>query len=317
MTMKYSIGIDMGGTTTKIGLFTAEGSMMEEREIPTRSALGRDVLFQDIADTVLALSKDHGFSMENCAVGMGVAGPVEDSGYVEALVNLNQYDLYPAQEVSKRIGGTPVSIGNDATIAALGELWQGGGKGRKSLFFVTLGTGVGGGLVIHEKIVNGCHGLGGEVGHIYVNPDEPELCNCGGQGHLDQMASATGIVRNAKRFLQRESRGSALRSVENLSAKDVFDAAKAGDELAADVIDYCMSFLGKTIADVTYIVDPEIVVIGGGLSKAGQYLLDVIYKHYDKYPKLKKCRSEFALAKLGNQAGMYGAAKLALDEAAE
>lgn len=311
--MKYSIGIDMGGTTTKIGLFSAYGTMISETEIPTRSALGRDVLFQDMADAVLKLTAEQGVSMGDCAVGMGVAGPVEEDGYVEGLVNLNQYDLYPGRELSQRLHGIPVAVGNDATVAALGEMWQGSGKGHKSLLFVTLGTGVGGGVVVNGKVISGCHGLGGEIGHIWVNPDEPECCNCGGHGCLDQMASATGIVRNAKRFLAKEQDESSLRAIENLTAKDVFDAAKAGDSIAVKTIDYCMGFLGKAIADICYVIDPEMVVLGGGLSKAGQYLLDVVYRHYDYYPRLSRYRSEFALAQLGNHAGMYGAAKLALD----
>lgn len=312
--MNYSIGIDMGGTTTKIGLFSAEGQLLQWKEIPTRSALGLDVVFCDMADCVRSLCAEHQLALKDCAVGIGVAGPVEKNGYVEGLVNLNLYNLYPADELSQRLDGIPVAIGNDANVAALGELWQGGGKDCSSLLFVTLGTGVGGGLVVNGRVINGCHGLGGEIGHIKVNPDEPELCNCGGRGCLDQMASATGIVRNAKRFLAKDSSESVLRSMESFSAKDVFDAAKAGDPIAEQTIDYCMSFLGKTIADVNYIVDPEVVVLGGGLSKAGQYLLDVVYRHYDHYPTLTPSRSRFALAQLGSDAGMYGAAKLALDQ---
>lgn len=313
--MKYSIGIDMGGTTTKIGLFHTEGVMLHWEEIPTRVAMGLDVMFQDIADKVQALGRQNSISLQDCCVGIGVAGPVEEDGHVEGLVNLNMYDLYPAKELSQRLGGIPVAIGNDANVAALGELWQGGGKGCKSLFFITLGTGVGGGLIVNEQLIHGHHGLGGEIGHIKVNPHEPELCNCGGRGCLDQMASASGIVRNAKRFLAKEQADSVLRKVENFTAKDVFDAAKSGDSIAEQTVDYCMSFLGKAIADVSYIIDPEMVVLGGGLSQAGQYLLDVVYGHYDRYPTLSKQRCAFALAKLGSQAGMYGAAKLALDSA--
>ncbi len=311
--MKYSIGIDMGGTATKIGLFSDEGQMLQCAEIPTRVALGLDVMFSDIADTVRGLCAQNQLSLQDCAVGMGVAGPVERNGYVEGLVNLNLYDLYPANELSKRLDGIPVAIGNDANVAALGELWQGGGRNCQSLLFVTLGTGVGGGIIVNQRVIHGCHGLGGEIGHIKVNPEEPDNCNCGGRGCLDQMASATGIVRNAKRFLARESCDSVLRGMERITAKDVFDAAKAGDPLAERCVNYCLSFLGKTIADINYIIDPDVVVLGGGLSKAGQYLLDVVYRHYDRYPTLTKSRSRFALAELGNDAGMYGAAKLALD----
>lgn len=310
--MRYCIGVDMGGTATKIGLFTEEGTLLSKTEIPTRVALGLDTMFTDIAESVKELCSQNNISLEDCAVGMGVAGPVDRNGYVEGLVNLNMYDLYPARELSKRLGGTHVAIGNDANMAALGELWLGGGRNCSSMLFVTLGTGVGGGIIVNKQVIHGRHGLGGEIGHIKVNPDEPDLCNCGGRGCLDQMASATGIVRNAKRFLAKDDTESSLRALENITAKDVFDAAKAGDILAEQCIDYCMSFLGKTIADINYIIDPDVVVLGGGLSKAGQYLLDVVYRHYDRYPTLTKNRSNFALAQLGNDAGMAGAAKLAL-----
>ena len=314
--MNYGIGVDMGGTATKIGLFSKDGQLLDKAEIPTRVALGLDVMFSDIADCVRGLCAKNQLSPEDCAVGMGVAGPVEKDGYVEGLVNLNMFDLYPAKELSKRLGGIPVSIGNDANMAALGELWLGGGRDCSSLLFVTLGTGVGGGVIVNGQVIHGCHGLGGEIGHIKVNPEEPDFCNCGGRGCLDQMASATGIVRNAKRFLASSNEDSSLRALETITAKDVFDAAKNGDKLAEQCIDYCMSFLGKTIADINYIIDPDVVVLGGGLSKAGQYLLDVVYRHYDRYPTLTKRRSRFALAQLGNDAGMAGAAKLALDQMA-
>lgn len=314
--MKYSIGIDMGGTSTKIGLFTAEGQKLHCGEIPTRVAMGKDVIFQDIAQQVQTLLQEQHIDAADCAFGLGVAGPVEEDGHVQALVNLNLYDLYPGDELSACLGGCPVAVANDANVAALGEFWQGGGSGHKSLLFITLGTGVGGGIILNEQIIPGCHGLGGEIGHIWVNPEEEERCNCGGHGCLDQMASATGVVRNAKRFLAKEKEQplSCLHGVENLTAKEVLDAAKAGDALAEKTVDYCMGFLGKCIADICYVIDPEIVVIGGGLSKAGDYLLDMIYRHYDYYPRLKASRSTFALARLGNDAGMYGAAKLALDK---
>lgn len=311
--MEYCIGIDMGGTTTKFGLFSANGKLIQQKEIPTRVSLGKNTMFQDIARTVKELAFENSVDLNTCGIGMGVAGPVEESGYVEAIVNLNMYNFYPGKDLSALLGGIPVVVGNDANVAALGEMWQGGGKGHKSMVFITLGTGVGSGVIVNEKIVPGAHGLGGEIGHIWVNPEEPETCSCGGHGCLDQMASATGIVRNVKRFLEKESIDSSLRHLENMTAKDVFDAAKSGDGIAEKTIDYCMSFLGKNIADINYIIDPEVVVIGGGLSKAGKYLLDVIFKHYTYYPRLKKCRTEFVLAQLGGNAGMYGAARLALD----
>lgn len=311
--MKYCIGIDMGGTTVKLGLFSDKGLLLERDEIATRWQLGRQTVFDDIGASVRIMTDRRGISLHECAAGFGVAGPIDAQGYADAVVNLNMYDFYPGRELSEKLDNIPVTAANDANVAALGEMWQGGGKGYRDLLFITLGTGVGSGIILNEKIVHGARGLAGEIGHIQVNPDEPEICSCGGRGCLDQMASATGIVRNAKRFLSEANRKSSLSGMTDFTAKDVFDAAKSGDCIASKTVDYCMGFLGKSIADVSYVIDPEIVVIGGGMSKAGQYLLDVVFDHYRRYPKLKKTLCDFALADLGGDAGMYGAARLALD----
>lgn len=303
----------MGGTNTGIGLFTRDGVLLERQEIATRTAAGWQSIFSEIADCVHGMMKRWDLTLQSCGVGIGVPGPVEANGYVESCVNLNMYDFYPAKSLSQMMGGARVCVANDANVAALGEMWQGGGKGYRSLVVVTLGTGVGSGIIVNEKIMYGAHGLAGEIGHIWVNPSEPEICNCGGRGCLDQMASATGVVRNARRMLEKTQADSLLRGVENMTAKNVLDAAKQGDEIACKTVDYCMGFLGKSLADVSYVADPEVFVIGGGVSKAGQYLLDVIYEHYRKYPKLKQRLAHFALAELGADAGIYGAARLALD----
>lgn len=311
--MKYCIGIDMGGTTVKLGLFSREGQLLERDEIATRWQLGRQTVLKDIAASARTLTGRRKIPLHDCTAGFGVAGPIDSQGYADAVVNLNMYDFYPGRELSEKLDNIPVTAANDANVAALGEMWQGGGKGYQNLLFITLGTGVGSGIVLNEKIIHGAHGLAGEIGHIWVNPHEPETCSCGGKGCLDQMASATGIVRNARRFLAKTEAESSLRQINDLTAKDVFDAAKAGDAVARETVDYCMGFLGKSIADVSYVIDPEIVVIGGGMSKAGQYLLDVVFDHYRRYPKLKKTLCRFALADLGGDAGIYGAARLALD----
>ena len=308
--MKYSVGIDLGGTTTKIGVFSHDGDLLYKAENPTKAVSGRDIIFGDIADGVRKLILSHGIRLDDCDIGLAMPGPIEKTGYVEAVVNLNMYDFVPADILSPMLNGKHITVVNDANAAALGEMWQGGGKGYQNLILITLGTGVGSGIVINGRVIYGAHGLGGEIGHIWVNPDEPELCKCGGRGCLDQIASATGIVKNAYRFLEKESGNSILRGRDNLTAKDVIDAAKAGDHLADKALNYCMEFLGKAIADITYIVDPDIVVIGGGISKAGNFILNMIYDHYKNYPKVKKTLTPFALATLGGDAGMYGAAYL-------
>jgi len=197
----------------------------------------------------------------------------------------------------------------------MGEYWQGSGKDAESIVFITLGTGVGGGIILDGRMVYGMGGLGGEIGHVVVNPDETIPCNCGQYGCLDQTASATGIVRTAKRLLEESTEPSALRSLEIITARDVVDAARKGDALAAKAFDRCMYFLGKSMAMLTNILDPEVYIIGGGVSKAGDYLVETVKKHYDSLSILSERKADIALAKLGNDAGIYGAAKLAIDSA--
>ena len=311
--MKYSIGLDMGGTTTKIGLFTAEGQMLEEAEIPTRSAMGRETLFQDMADAVTALCGKCGIPLAECCVGMGVAGPVEENGYVERLVNLNQYDLYPGHELSQRLNGIPVAVSNDANVAALGEMWQGGGKGSSNMVLVTLGTGVGGGVIVEGKLLTGIHGSGGEIGHLKINPDESTACGCGKHGCLEQYVSATGIVNQAKRFLADCDTPSAMRNLNPLTAKDVMDLAKNGDAVALRVAEAFGEILGRALAIVSCVCDPEVFVLGGGVSKAGTYLIDLVQPSFVKHAFPATEPTRFGLAILGNDAGIYGAAKLILD----
>ncbi len=315
--MKYAVGIDLGGTAVKIGLFSADGSLLDKAEIRTRTSLGMDTVLDDAASCVLNMTEKHHIPLSDCAAGLGFPGLLDDSGRIEASVDLNVYDYYPGPVLSQRLHGMPVAVENDANTAALGEMWQGGGKGYNSLILITLGTGIGSGIVIDKKVLRGAHGLAGEIGHIQVNPDESELCNCGGRGCLDQIASATGIVRYARRFLENSEDASILRGIDPLTAKDVADAARNGDRLAQESLTCCMDYLGRMIASVCYVIDPEAVLIGGGVSKAGPYLLDLIFEQYKKYPALKKYYPDFALAKLSGEAGMYGAAYLAFSKMRE
>ena len=309
--MKHCIGIDLGGTTVKLGVFTYDGALIQKKEIPTRKECGRDVIFDDIAVAVREIAHENSLELSDCLIGMGIAGPVEDTGRVEVSVNLGMSAYYPGLELSKLLDSLPVSVVNDANAAALGEMWKGGGRGHKSMILITLGTGVGSGVIINGSVIHGTHGLGGEIGHIWVNPDEPDLCQCGGRGCLDQIASATGIVKYAHRFLSRSDRFSSIRGITDLSAKDVIEAAKSGDYLAMYTINYCMEFLGKAIADITYVIDPEIILIGGGISRAGEFIREIIYDHYKNYPKIKKTLAPIELAELGGDAGIYGAAYFA------
>ena len=209
--------------------------------------------------------------------------------------------------------GFPVKAGNDANVAALGEMWQGGGKGYSDVVMVTLGTGVGGGIIVNGKIIAGSNGAGGEIGHIMVNEEETDVCGCGKKGCLEQYASATGIVRMAKKALATESRETTLKSLSELTAKDIFDAAKAGDAVAMELVEKLGEVLGSALAAVACVVNPEVFVIGGGVSKAGTILIDVTEKNFmDR--TFHACRNaKFAMATLGNQAGMYGCVQMLLD----
>ena len=294
------IGIDLGGTAVKAGLFTEEGELISKTEFPTVSGKGRAALLSDIADHVRALAAEQNVPLPDCIAGIGVPGPVEEDGYTESIPNLGLHDCYFGRELSDLLG-IPVRILNDANAAALGEYWTGAGRGSRSMICVTLGTGVGSGIILNGEVLGGAHGLGGEIGHMCVNPDETQPCSCGATGCLDQVASANGVARYAK----------ILYGLPYATAKDVCDAAKAGDAQAEAVLRYCMSFLGKALCAVGYMVDPELAVIGGGLSKAGPYLLDIIYDAYKDLPKLTAKRMTFRLAELGNDAGMTGAARFA------
>lgn len=312
---KKCIGVDIGGTTVKLGLFETDGTLLDKWEVRTRKEEGGKYILEDVAASIRSVLEKQGIALEEVVgAGMGVPGPVMPDGYVEVCVNLGWHDLNPQKELSALLGGIPVKSGNDANVAALGEMWQGGGKGYTDIVMVTLGTGVGGGVIIDEKIVAGKHGLGGEIGHIHVRDEEKEHCNCGGVGCVEQVASATGIAREARRMMAASDQPSAMRKFGDvITAKDVLDQAKAGDALALEVVETVGHYLGLMLAQVSMTVDPEIFVIGGGVSKAGQFLIDVIWKHYDAFTPISKNKARIGLARLGNDAGIYGAARLVLD----
>lgn len=310
---KYCFGIDVGGTTVKMGLFTTEGELLDKWEIPTRKEDGGAYILNDVAASVEAKLTEKNIAKEDVAgAGIGVPGPTLDTGYVSICVNLGWKDKNPANELSELLS-IPVKAGNDANVAALGEMWKGGGEGYLDVVLLTLGTGVGGGIIINGEIAPSHRGVGGELGHITVNPDEEATCNCGNHGCLEQYASATGVVRIAKKLLAASKEESSLRTLETVTAKDVFDAAKAGDHLAVEAVEVLGKYLGLVVANVALTVDPDVFVIGGGVSKAGQVLIDVITKYYHKFAKIiGDNKAKVVLAKLGNDAGIYGAARMVL-----
>lgn len=307
-------GVDVGGTTVKMGLFTINGELLDKFEIPTRKEENGRYVLDDIGNAVMdELDKKNIEKERVLGIGIGVPGPVLDDGTVNRCVNVGWGVINVSEELGIRTG-LPVKAGNDATVAALGEAWKGGASGYDSIALFTLGTGVGGGIIINGKPVNGSHGAGGEVGHIPVVYDETEVCSCGKRGCLEQVASATGIVKEARKILNEEKTESMLRNIEPLTAKDVFDCAKNGDVLAMKAVEKLGKYLGIAMAHVAGTIDPQVFVIGGGVSRAGDILLDVIGRNYRKYAFHASRDAKIVLATLGNDAGIYGAARLVAEK---
>ena len=309
---KYVFGVDIGGTTVKIGLLDVDGHKVEAWEIPTRTEENGIYILPDIAEAIRKKMEDRGIKdSQVVGVGAGAPGPFGDDGTIFRAVNLGWSDFNMKDELHNLVK-MPVKCGNDANVAALGEYWMGGGQGYKDMLMVTLGTGVGGGIIHDGKIFNGATGAGGEIGHIHLVDDEPNQCGCGNHGCLEQYASATGAVLVMTRVLEERSEDSVLRGKE-FQCKDIFDAAKNGDELAKEALRRYGEYLGKGLAMIASTINPEIIVFGGGVSKAGDILFDLVRASFEKYVFPGAKRTKFALAKLGNDAGIYGAAKLVLD----
>ncbi len=312
---KYCFGVDVGGTTVKLGVFNTDGDLLEKWEIPTVTEDGGKKILPDIARSILREMDEREMERDEVVgVGIGAPGPVDSEGTIYGAVNLG-WGTFSLKKELQILLNLPVEAGNDANVAALGEMWQGGARGYRNVVLVTLGTGVGGGIIVEGKILPGSTGAGGEIGHLHVNDKETIPCNCGNKGCLEQYVSATGMVRMAREKLAAQRREGILSRIpaDKLCAKDVWDAVKAGDPLAAEVAEDFGWYLGKAMAGVACVVNPEIFVIGGGVSKAGDILIDYVQKNYSKYA-FRGCKGAlFTLAKLGNDAGIYGAAKLVLD----
>ena len=311
--MRYGFGVDLGGTTVKIAYFDENGTMLDKWEIPTVTANDGQRILPDIAASILQFIDQKDIDKSTIiGVGIGVPGPVDGKGVVNKCVNLG-WGVFNIADALSKLVGFPVKAGNDANVAALGEFWKGGGKGTENMVFATLGTGVGGGIVVNGKLLHGAHGSGAEIGHLVLNREETEQCGCGKRGCVEQYCSATGIVRLAHRAMEASNEFSTLRQHDPLTCKDIFDCGKAGDPLACQVLDQYYAYLGEFLANICDVIDPEAVVLGGGVSKAGQMLLDGVRPHFDRCVFHAASGARFALASLGNDAGAYGAFKLALD----
>lgn len=311
---KYAYGVDIGGTTVKIGFFETTGKLVDTWEIPTRTENDGELILPDIAESIKENNEKKSITTDDIeGIGMGVPGPVKDDGTVLKCVNLGWGVFNVEKALSVICGGVKVKAGNDANVAALGEMWQGGGKGYEDVVMITLGTGVGGGIIRGGKIVAGTNGAAGEIGHMPMIDDESECCGCGKKGCLEQYASANGLVNEAEKYI------AAHRTVETeldlnagFTAKDVCDAAKAGDKAGLAAVEESMRLLGKAMASVSCVIDPQVFVVGGGLSKAGNIIIDTASKYYKEYAFHASRETEIKLATLGNAAGMYGGVKMVI-----
>lgn len=310
--MKYGFGVDLGGTTVKLAYFNEVGEMLHKWEIPTDTSDNGSHILPDIAAAVNGYIADNGIDKSQViGVGIGVPGPVNSKGIVNKCINLG-WGVTNIPEILTPLTGLPVKAGNDANVAALGECWMGGGKGFENMVMVTLGTGVGGGVILGGNIIHGAHGAAGELGHMVLNRDETDKCGCGKRGCVEQYCSATGIVTLAKRFLAASEEPSKLRDMPKFECKDIFDLARSGETAAMVIREQYFSLLGEFLANLCAVVDPEVIVLGGGVSKAGQELIDGMEKYFDKYAFHATKGVKFALASLGNDAGAFGAFKLVL-----
>lgn len=315
--MEYGFGVDIGGTTVKLAFFDQTGALLHKWEIKTNTQNGGCAILPDIAASVNTFLKEKNIRNEQIiGIGVGVPGPVDDLGVVNQCVNLGWGKVDIQKELSE-LTGFPVKAGNDANVAALGECWQGGAKGYTNIVMATLGTGIGGGIVVKGKIINGIHGAGGEIGHITLEPGETEACGCGKCGCAEQYCSATGIVRLARRYLAEYTDPSVLRHMMDMECKDIFVAAEKKDVVACAILEQVYKFLGLLLVNVCCVIDPEVILLGGGVSKAGEPLIVGTMKYFERYA-FHACRStKIRLAELGNDAGVYGAFKLILNEYAE
>lgn len=309
----YAFGIDLGGTTAKVGLFTTSGALLEKWEVATDTSNRGEHILENLAGAILGKMKEQNIAPEQVeGVGIGVPGPVLDSSVVPVVcANLGGWgECNVAAQLSGLLDGLKVLVGNDANVAALGEIWMGAAKGCRSAVMVTLGTGVGGGVIVDGKVIDGVHGAGGEIGHITVNRAETAVCGCGKRGCLEQYSSATGVVRCMKKLLNENPATPCALRGKPFEAKDVFDAARSGDALAAREVDEMTDTLAVALASIANTTDPEMFLVGGGVSRAGEVLFDPLTRHFKDYA-FKSCReTPIRQASLGNDAGIFGAVRL-------
>ncbi|MCK3923406.1 ROK family glucokinase [Streptococcus suis] len=316
---KKIIGIDLGGTSVKLAILTTDGEIQEKWSIKTNILDEGSHIVPDIIDSIKHRFETHGLTKDDfLGVGMGSPGVVDSEvGTVIGAYNLNWKSLQLIKEQFESALGLPFFIDNDANVAALGEQWVGAGNNNPNVVFMTLGTGVGGGVIAAGNLIRGVKGAGGELGHITVDFDEPFACTCGKKGCLETVASATGIVNLSRRYADQYAGDAKLKQMiddgQDVTAKDVFDLAKEGDDLALIVYRHFSEYLGVACANIAAVLNPAYIVLGGGVSAAGEFLLDGVRKVFaeNSFPQIKES-TQIVLATRGNDAGVLGAASLVL-----
>ncbi|MFH6643169.1 ROK family glucokinase [Streptococcus suis] len=316
---KKIIGIDLGGTSVKLAILTTEGEIQEKWSIKTNILDEGSHIVPDIIESILHRFETHGLTKDDfLGVGMGSPGVVDsEAGTVIGAYNLNWKTLQLVKEQFESALGLPFFIDNDANVAALGEQWVGAGNNNPNVVFMTLGTGVGGGVIAAGNLIRGVKGAGGELGHITVDFDAPFACTCGKKGCLETVASATGIVNLSRRYADQYAGDAKLKQMiddgQDITAKDVFDLAKEGDDLALIVYRHFSEYLGVACANIAAVLNPAYIVLGGGVSAAGDFLLDGVRKVFaeNSFPQIKES-TQIVLATRGNDAGVLGAASLVL-----
>ncbi|AUC91642.1 ROK family glucokinase [Streptococcus suis] len=316
---KKIIGIDLGGTSVKLAILTTEGEIQEKWSIKTNILDDGSHIVPDIIDSIKQRFETHGLTKDDfLGVGMGSPGVVDsEAGTVIGAYNLNWKTLQLVKDQFESALGLPFFIDNDANVAALGEQWVGAGNNNPNVVFMTLGTGVGGGVIAAGNLIRGVKGAGGELGHITVDFDEPFACTCGKKGCLETVASATGIVNLSRRYADQYAGDAKLKQMiddgQDVTAKDVFDLAKEGDDLALIVYRHFSEYLGVACANIAAVLNPAYIVLGGGVSAAGEFLLDGVCKVFaeNSFPQIKES-TQIVLATRGNDAGVLGAASLVL-----
>ncbi|MGG1663402.1 ROK family glucokinase [Brevibacillus sp. NRS-1366] len=308
------VGVDVGGTAIKMALITPGGEMMAKTQEPTPVALGEDGILQKITSMMNQLLQKHDYTREQVlGIGVGVPGPIDaKSGVVLQAVNLHWKKPVPLIEKLSELTGLPVAVDNDANIAALGEMWRGAGQGAQDLVLITVGTGVGGGVILHGNVISGINGVGGEIGHITMTPGSGPDCNCGKTGCLETYTSATAIIREGRLAVANGTSpmlAKVLAVTGNIKAKDVLYAANAGDQAALAIVDQVGFYLGLAISHLAIVLNPAKFVIGGGVAAAGEILFSRIRASFARFIPFSYVveSTEILPAMLGNDAGVYGA----------